>query len=241
MKKAPAQVYYFLLMSALVQTIPGAENEIQGDVNAILQPYEIRNMDTGNSVYGSNEEMLKILLPSTLGASKDADAVFKLLITAPKWSMLGEKDDAKREKITEIFTTVAHYDTATIRIAVKRIIYCNRGNFNPDVGNFCLFNLMALNRFVFNVPEFISNNELDKIPFYLGMRLPEEGDMVKILWPLSKASDNKVRLTSLFYANSGPLPNPLDEFDSFAKVFGRRFKCASPDKGSSSQQPKHEK
>jgi hypothetical protein len=156
--------------------------------------------------------------------NNETDMILKLLISAPVWDMIDKNDDAARDKITTIFTMIAHYDTASIRAAAERYVQYNRqGPECPFGDQISIFNLMALNRFVFNVPEFITEEEFSAFSSYLKMYMPREGNKVWILWPLSKTSDGKVKLTALFCANSGPLPDPLTEFDRFEAKFGRRF------------------
>ena len=151
------------------------------------------------------------------------DRVFALLSSAPSWPVLDVNDNVKRKQIDEAYSKVAQYEDATIRAAMEEYVRCCLDNNNcGSAQGFSVFNMIVLNRFVFNVPERMSKETLKALPFYLGMGVPQDEKSENILWPVTVAKDGSVVLTAQFYAHDGPLPDPLREFDIFEKTFGRR-------------------
>jgi len=156
------------------------------------------------------------------------DEVFTLLVSTPPWTMLGNRvvDDAKRKQIDETFSMVARYDDAVIRAAMVKYIDCSwKGGVSACEyeANLSIENLTVLNRFVFNVPERISREYFDEIPFYIGKGGSIDDMGVNMLWPLVVQENGAVALKALAVTTGGPQPNPLAEFDIFQKTFGRRY------------------
>ncbi|MGC4073936.1 MAG: hypothetical protein QM760_15790 [Nibricoccus sp.] len=151
------------------------------------------------------------------------DEVFTLLTSTPSWPLLDVGDEEKRKQIDRVYIEISRYDSAAIRVAMEKYIHCSTEIEKHNVKHsFSVFNLMVLNRFVFNVPERISKEEAGKLPFYLGMAAPQDDKSIHLLWPLVVTKDMGVVLREQFYARGGPLPDPLGEFDVFGKAFGRR-------------------
>jgi hypothetical protein len=149
--------------------------------------------------------------------------VFALMTSTSAWVMINADDDALREQIDDAYSEIAHYDDATIRAAMEMYVQCCHGvRVCDSVHVFSIYNMMVLNRFVFNVPNCISRENFEKLPFYFGKGGPEVDIGINLLWPLVLKENGKVALKAMFYANGGPEPDPLEEFDVFENAFGRR-------------------
>jgi hypothetical protein len=151
------------------------------------------------------------------------DEVFALLTSTPTW---GRSDtDTRLKQIADAYVKVARYDDATIREAMEKYLLCCLGGEKCNSAHeFSMENMVVLNRFVFNVPEHISRENLRKLPFYFGMDTPDDGENVNLLWPLVVEKDGSFVLQpmSVFHTRDGPGPDALREFDIFQKAFGRR-------------------
>lgn len=148
-----------------------------------------------------------------------ANDTTKTLITAlensPAWSDLEGEGDAT--KLLVACETIADYDTAKIRSAVQTLMRDRSGTTGDYISK--ISRLYVLNRFLFDVPEFISNDEYEVFGYW---NSPTRGDIVNVLWPLSVDSDGSLALTGRHGAFFGPGYDALGEFDYFHKRFGRR-------------------
>ena len=156
----------------------------------------------------------------------DSERIFDLLVSTPRWETIDRDDKIDQTKLDAAFVKISTFETKDIRAAIVRYrdLYLNglKPGAQPEAKPLSIFNLVVLNRFIFAVPEHPSEEKLKQIPFYLSMPAPRNDGIADLLWPVTIAANGRPMLTGDFYTNSGPLPDPVREFEIFDAVFGRR-------------------
>jgi hypothetical protein len=139
-----------------------------------------------------------------------------LLNACPNWSKLTHMDEAARARVAEAMKQLDEYPTDGLRAAVREYV---RQNSDPRTADDWLFaRVLALNRYIFNVPEKFPKKWKPFGAFFLAM----PGDEAPYLAPWKKDAQGSLCLVGELLAYIGPPYRALEEFDYFAARFGRR-------------------
>jgi hypothetical protein len=162
-----------------------------------------------------------IILPQMNLANRergmDEKSIFDTMISCPSWELSNSEKDCAL--IISKLMKIANCDIDLLRSAMKHYIEeCNKGE-NKSLS---LDNMMILNRLIFSVPEKMTLDEINKMPFFMGGARPREGKCVLMLWPLKFNATGRLVIDGSGYSISGNSMDPLSEFDAFSKVFKRR-------------------
>ncbi|MGC4073937.1 MAG: hypothetical protein QM760_15795 [Nibricoccus sp.] len=150
--------------------------------------------------------------------------VLKVLVSCSRWEELDYADAAGRERLLKTFMDVAKYDDAVVREAIQKYI---AAYYDPKARGegwrLSIFNLLILNRVLFDVPETVSKQEYEAGDFSRWSFMTRtDGDKVNILWPLERSTNKRLILAGSVGGYNGPLPDPVREFDFFKDKYARR-------------------
>lgn len=144
--------------------------------------------------------------------------VVHFLEECPYWERYstGEKYASRRLKIEENMMQVSNFATAEIRQAVVQ--YLRRPvESRPPREN----NIHVLNRLIFAVPQF-KKGTLPPNGVYPPWSITHY-DRFDILWPWEQRSNGSFHLrVDAIGGSSGPNIDPLEQFDVFLRIYGRR-------------------
>jgi hypothetical protein len=146
------------------------------------------------------------------------DQIEQLLDEMPSWSMLTPEDTILSLKIASYLWDIQKYKTDEIQQAVSS--YLEKSKASASGYNTAIMSkLYVLNRFIFRVPEWIESGN----PRYASFRgIPQKGEMINELWPLSINSSGDLSITGIFGGYAGESFQALEEFESFNKLYNRR-------------------
>ena len=151
-----------------------------------------------------------------------ADLIARQLQQCPLWTEISEHDLKRREQITEMYLSLAQYDTATIRAGI--VSYLNRSPVLSPQRYEAGAKIFAFLRVVFRVPRRFDAAR-EHVPFETAGN-PVYPDGVDLLWPFSIDRHEGLQLTGVAIGLSGPAYNPLTDFDQMARRLPRRFSAS---------------
>lgn len=148
-----------------------------------------------------------------------SEFIARELRRCPLWTTVPGGDLERRKHITDLYISLAHYSTATLRKGIASYLgtypalSAERDNADDKV--------FAFLRIVFKVPTRF-NATSERLPF--GTRgNPIYVDGVDLLWPYSMSAAGELELTGVIGPTSGLPYNPLGDFDQMASRLERRF------------------
>jgi hypothetical protein len=144
--------------------------------------------------------------------ASDPHSIAQLLRHCPDWTKLND-EPSQKVKLVNSLAEFQQSETTIIRAGLTE--YLSDKELHNVSG---LSRVFLLNRFIFDVPQFASLEE----PSFGSWRNPVKGNEVEIRWPFSKGTNGELRLSGRFEGYTGESPGVLDEFDYFAKRYGRR-------------------
>jgi hypothetical protein len=109
---------------------------------------------------------------------------------------------------------LSRYDTPTIRAAFAQFSSESRDGHADDE------KLFLANRYLFNVPEWVSAERALGFGGWFGIPQSEKG--VNLLWPLHREPSGRLRLVGRQIGYLGPPFAAMDELDYLEKEYGRR-------------------
>jgi hypothetical protein len=157
-----------------------------------------------------------VLSPNT--PTERVGRIVHFLEACPYWQRysMGKKYTSRRLAIEKNMMEIARFETWEVRKAIVQYL----GEPDKDVW-MRQWNIHVLNRLIFAVPRF----EKGTLPPYRVVPPWNIGhhDRFDILWPWESQGDGSFHLrVEVMGPSSGPIPDPLQQFDVFLKVYGRR-------------------
>jgi len=141
------------------------------------------------------------------------DYIILKLQEMPVWTNIPPEETIDLDKILRILHEIDEYHSDVIRKAIT-VFYKSDASVD-DMGR-----LLILNKFLFDLPEWIPINSYRSFGGWLG--IPEDGDRINLLWPFSQNEDGSLALTKRFLGYMGEAYLALEAFDYYLKRYGRR-------------------
>jgi hypothetical protein len=139
-----------------------------------------------------------------------------VLVKMYPWARLEQNEMDLKKMILIDLKKISKYSIQEIRSGVKSFIdECinSKEGYNTDQ----MSKLYVLNRYLFNLPEYVDINE----PRFAAIRgIPVKNDKINLLWPLEKIGKNELQITGIFKGYSGESFLALKEFDFFNEKYG---------------------
>lgn len=135
----------------------------------------------------------------------------------PVWTNIPPDKSVDSDKIMEVLHEIDQYGSEVIREAITA--YYNSTGSLEDMGR-----LLLLNKFLFNLPEWVSSNSYRPFGGWFGV--PEEHDRVNLLWPFTLTENGSLVLARRFEGYMGEAYLAIEAFDYYLKTFGRRNRQA---------------
>jgi hypothetical protein len=144
------------------------------------------------------------------------EEIKNILINMYPWARVEEDGEELKELILHDLKKISEYSIQEIRDGVKAYIdKCINSKFGFDTDD--MSKLYLLNRFLFDLPEYVNINE----PRFAAFRgIPVKNDEINILWPFEKNEKNEFQITGMFKGYSGESYLALKEFDFFNNNYG---------------------
>jgi hypothetical protein len=142
-------------------------------------------------------------------------AATRIINRYPSWRDFETDESVTTAKILDSLEELRSFDPTTIRCAFLQIR--DKGN-NHGVDT--AFKLRAINRFIFNVPEWVNRGDASHFGGWVG--IPEKDGQVNELWPLKWANNGGLALAGSNFGYWGPDFDAVGEFDWFKVRYGFR-------------------
>ena len=144
---------------------------------------------------------------------RELNQVVATIEKMPPWTVAKSKEN-------EIIASLAALDawpTARLRNAV--VEYVKRRTAAGEYSLAEMSKVFLLNRFIFRVPE----SEGQDVRFFGGWyRVPFTNGVANLMWPLGYTDQGTITIKGRYEGYAGPPYRGVEEFDFFAKRYGRR-------------------
>jgi hypothetical protein len=141
----------------------------------------------------------------------------------PLWKDIAPQDAIRRQEVTDVYLSLAHYPTDIIRAGVN--LYLKRYPDSDARYTEAGYKVFALERVVFRVPARFRVGE--QVPYaLLGNPIKVEGvtTYIDFLWPFSIDNRGRLALSGFGVGQiSGAPYNAMHDFDQMAAQLPRRF------------------
>jgi hypothetical protein len=146
------------------------------------------------------------------------DHIEQMLNEMPSWSEITGENKALSANLLPYLQNIAGHKTEHIQQAVTR--YVEQSEASSSGYNIAAMSrLYVLNRFIFQVPEWIESGK----PRFAAFRgIPQKGNLINELWPFSFSASGELSITGIYGGYSGESFQALKEFISFNNLYGRR-------------------
>lgn len=131
----------------------------------------------------------------------------------PPWANVPPDKPIDHNKIIEILREIDKYPSVAIRQGIT-VYYTSMASVE-EMGW-----LLLLNKFLFNLPEWIPVHLHRRFGGWLGV--PEKQGQLNLLWPFSPTGGGDLLLTGRFTGYMGDAYLALEAFDYYLKTYGRR-------------------